>query len=106
MELAVEAAVAPAKTSEQPHRSSAGSATTAAPPVQESAPASADVAVPPPSRTVANVEIDPVTRDVIFQSVSRETGEVVAQFPTEQQMKIRYYTHEQDGKSLLPKRSV
>ena len=106
MELAVEAAVAPAKTSEQPHRSSTDSTASAARQVTESAPAKFDAAEPAPSRTIANVEIDPVTRDVIFQSVSRETGEVVAQFPTEQQMKIRYYTRAENGTSTLPKRSV
>lgn len=88
MELAVEATVAPAQPGGDVRNNLARRAKT---PVADSSAAQADAAAPA-SPTVRNIEIDPVTRDVLFQSISRETGEVVAQVPNEQQLKIRHYT--------------
>lgn len=43
------------------------------------------------TRTTQNIEIDPTTRDVIFQSLSDQTGEVVNQVPSEALLRIRQY---------------
>lgn len=40
------------------------------------------------------LEIDPKTREVVFQAVDRETGEVVRQIPEEAMLKIRAYARE------------
>lgn len=40
------------------------------------------------------LEIDPKTREVVFQAVDRETGEVVRQIPEEAILKIRAYARE------------
>ena len=41
-----------------------------------------------------NIEIDPKTREVIFQSVDQRTGEVVRQLPEETMLKLRVYARE------------
>lgn len=41
--------------------------------------------------TVRNVEIDPQTNSVIFQSISERTGQVVLQIPTETFLRIRAF---------------
>ena len=41
--------------------------------------------------TVKNIEFDSATRDVIFQSLSEDTGEVIAQVPSEALLRIREY---------------
>ena len=41
-----------------------------------------------------HTEIDPKTREVVFQSVNRETGEVVRQVPDEALLKLRAYARE------------
>lgn len=86
MELAVESAVAPAQRSAKSVLDTQRQGSAAAGQA-DSAHASHTV-----TRTVRNIEFDPITRDVIFQSISSETGVVVAQVPTEQQLKIRHYT--------------
>jgi uncharacterized FlaG/YvyC family protein len=40
------------------------------------------------------ISIDPKTREVVFQTVNKETGEVVRQVPDEALMRIRAYARE------------
>jgi len=40
------------------------------------------------------LEVDPKTREVVFQAVDRETGEVVRQIPEEAILRIRAYARE------------
>ena len=96
-EFAPENTVSPAQRSEQPRPR-------VTKPQQEfslpeaTAPATAfaeDEAKPSPQpaarATVKNIEFDSATRDVIFQSLSEDTGEVVAQVPSEALLRIREY---------------
>lgn len=46
---------------------------------------------PAKNNTVRNVEIDPETNSVIFQSISQRTGQVVIQVPTETFLRIREF---------------
>lgn len=89
MELQVEKTVAPAKTGAELRQDFTRRPSPAAATQIDSS--NSEPVLPRSSQTVRNIEIDPVTRDVIFQSISRETGEVVAQVPSEQQLKIRRY---------------
>jgi uncharacterized FlaG/YvyC family protein len=41
-----------------------------------------------------NIEIDPKTREVIFQTVDEETGRVIRQLPDEAMLKLRTYLRE------------
>ena len=41
-----------------------------------------------------NITIDPKTREVLFQSIDRRTGEVVRQVPEEALLKLRAYARE------------
>ena len=41
-----------------------------------------------------NITVDPRTRELVFQTVSKETGEVVRQFPEEALLRLRAYVRE------------
>ena len=41
-----------------------------------------------------NLTVDPKTREVVFQAISKETGEVVRQFPEEAMLRLRAYVRE------------
>jgi flagellar protein FlaG len=41
-----------------------------------------------------NVTIDPRTRELVFQTISKETGEVVRQIPDEAILRLRAYVRE------------
>ena len=47
------------------------------------------------AETIARrIEIDPKTREVVYQTVDRETGEVVRQVPDQALMRLRAYARE------------
>lgn len=104
MELAAEAAVAPVHRNEgvRPREAQRLQDTSQAPVSQ--ADGTAASAVPPLVRTERNIEFDPITRDVIFQSLSSDTGEIVAQVPSEAQLKIRQYAR--TGRDIQPASTV
>lgn len=41
-----------------------------------------------------NIVVDPRTRELVFQTVSKETGEVVRQIPDEAMLRLRAYVRE------------
>ena len=41
-----------------------------------------------------NITIDPRTRELVFQTISKETGEVVRQVPDEAMLRLRAYVRE------------
>ena len=41
-----------------------------------------------------NITVDPRTRELVFQTVSKETGEVVRQIPDEAILRLRAYIRE------------
>lgn len=96
-EIAPENTVSPAQRAEAPRPRAtklkpdlalaASKAVAAQAPAEEAAKTVAPVA----RATVKNIEFDQTTRDVIFQSLSEDTGEVVAQVPSEALLRIREY---------------
>jgi flagellar protein FlaG len=45
------------------------------------------------------IEIEPTTREVVYQTIDRETGEVVRQIPDEALMRLRAYSREMREKA-------
>jgi len=41
-----------------------------------------------------NITVDPKTRELVFQTISKETGEVVRQVPDEAMLRLRAYVRE------------
>jgi flagellar protein FlaG len=41
-----------------------------------------------------NITVDPRTRELVFQTISKETGEVVRQIPDEAMLRLRAYVRE------------
>jgi uncharacterized FlaG/YvyC family protein len=41
-----------------------------------------------------NIVVDPRTRELVFQTISKETGEVVRQIPDEAMLRLRAYVRE------------
>jgi uncharacterized FlaG/YvyC family protein len=41
-----------------------------------------------------NITVDPRTRELVFQTISKETGEVVRQVPDEAMLRLRAYVRE------------
>ena len=79
------------------------------PPAPTPAPDETAAAAQPAVRsTVKNIEFDQATRDIIFQSLSEDTGEVVAQVPSEALLRIREYVRgkQADGPTGLVSRTV